>query len=403
MSIPRDFRVLVVAPTGRDATLMTSFLQERGIPSLDCGSVARAVPELENGAGALVLADEALADDDTQTLLATLNRQPSWSDLPTILLTLPRSGGQAAERRLGLFANVTVIERPVGANPLLTAVRAALRARQRQYELRDQLQRLEQTGEELRAANASKDELLALVSHELRTPLTLVLGAGKLLGRRIDALDIADRNELLGAIIHNGERLQRVIENMLVLAQAETSETITLEPVLLQRVLPRFLAAMEPLQGNHQLKASFADNLPPVLANAAFVEQIVQNLVRNSEKYAAVGFVEVSVSSQDAEVTVSVADRAGLYNRNRSTRCLKPSTATLSPPARSAAWGWGFLSVSASPKCNTVRLWPTLAMVAGSSSPSPSRRPMPGYTDDCWLSAACRSRRMNSATSCVGP
>ena len=94
MSIPRDFRVLVVAPTGRDATLMTSFLQERGIPSLDCGSLARAVRELESGAGALVLADEALADDDTQTLLATLNRQPSWSDLPTILLTLPRSGGR---------------------------------------------------------------------------------------------------------------------------------------------------------------------------------------------------------------------------------------------------------------------------------------------------------------------
>jgi len=110
---------------------------------------------------------------------------------------------------------------------------------------------------------------------------------------------------------------------MLVLAQAETSETITLEPVLLQRVLPRLLAAMEPLQGNHQLKASFADNLPPVLANAAFVEQIVQNLVRNSEKYAAVGLVEVSVSSQDAEVTISVADRGRIMQQEQVDQMLE--------------------------------------------------------------------------------
>lgn len=308
MTDSRENRVIVVTPTGRDSALVGSLLKGAGIEAACANSVAAALRMAEEAVGAIVLADEALEPGMVTLMNQFREAQPAWSDVPIIVLTR-RSTTEAAGSPFARLGPVAIIERPVGRRPLLSAIESALRSRARQYEAREQLIALKRAGEELRIANSMKDELLGLVSHELRTPLTGILGCASILQRRYEELPREDRALLLRDIDDHAVRLQRIIENMLTLSRAEAQAEAHSEPVLLQRTLPPRLEAMKPLRGSRTLQLSVPDDLPPVNANPVFVEQVVSNLVRNSEKYAAKGQpVEVSLAHIGDTVAITVAD-----------------------------------------------------------------------------------------------
>jgi PAS domain S-box-containing protein len=138
--MPDAERVLVLAPTAADAALTQSILAEAFLTSYVCADLEELSRELSNGAGAVLLTDSVLARGDHQCLVEALQREPAWSDMPILLLS--SAGGDAsligwAIEQLG---NVTVLERPVRVTTLISALRTALRARHRQYQLRDQIQ-----------------------------------------------------------------------------------------------------------------------------------------------------------------------------------------------------------------------------------------------------------------------
>ena len=134
-----DQRVLIFAPAGRDSAASRSILSRAGIETTICTGVAPACREVEAGAGALVIGEEALTLAATNALCESLGHQPSWSDLPILLLTGPGPDSAAATAAAARLGNVTLLERPVRVTNLVSAVRAALRARQRQYEIRDRV------------------------------------------------------------------------------------------------------------------------------------------------------------------------------------------------------------------------------------------------------------------------
>jgi PAS domain S-box-containing protein len=146
----REQRILVLAPTSRDAAMAERVLRVAGIEALPCKAVTELCAEIERGAGAILLPEEAVVQDESDTLKRWLGRQPSWSDLP--ILVMARSGADSASvaQAMDLFGNVTVLERPVRVAALVSSVRSALRARARQYEAREHLQRLERSERELR-------------------------------------------------------------------------------------------------------------------------------------------------------------------------------------------------------------------------------------------------------------
>jgi signal transduction histidine kinase len=309
MQAADEGRVILVTPTGRDAALVCALLGEAGINAASSANVPAALQLASEAVGAIVVADEAL----DRAAIAQLGRfreaQPAWSDVPVIILTR-RTTPEVPEQSLAGLGQVSIIERPVRRRPFLSVIQSALRARARQYEAREQLVALRRVGDELRIANSMKDELLGLVSHELRTPLTGILGCASILLRRYEELPREDRRTLLRDIDDHAVRLQRIIENMLTLSRAEAKAEANTEPILLQRTVPPMLDAMKPLRGARSLHVSVAPALPPVMANAVFLEQVVSNLVRNSEKYAAPGEpVEVSLDEVDGMVAITVADR----------------------------------------------------------------------------------------------
>lgn len=143
-------RVLVLAPTRSDGGLSRLILEEAGLRARVFSSLSELARELELGAGAIVLTDEVFVATDVPSLLDALRRQPAWSDLPVILLSSMGADSAAAAWGIELLGNITVLERPVRLTTLISAVRTAIRARRRQYELRDQFRELQRAESSVR-------------------------------------------------------------------------------------------------------------------------------------------------------------------------------------------------------------------------------------------------------------
>ena len=132
-------RAVILAPTGRDATVAAALIQEAGFYANIAGDLAVLIHEIEAGAGLAVIADEAIKTADLRSLVKWLNDQPSWSDFPIVLLTHQGGGPERNPdaARLGqALGNVTFIERPFHPTTLVSIVGSAVRGRRRQYQTR---------------------------------------------------------------------------------------------------------------------------------------------------------------------------------------------------------------------------------------------------------------------------
>lgn len=126
-----DNRVLVLTPTGADGVVAAGLLSSAGIEPYVCGNLNELCDALLVGAGAILVAQEALVLTDMSALLNILGAQPPWSDISLIVLTTSGESGYATERLtdiFGLAANITFIERPLQVATLITNLRTALRA-----------------------------------------------------------------------------------------------------------------------------------------------------------------------------------------------------------------------------------------------------------------------------------
>jgi PAS domain S-box-containing protein len=177
-------RVLVLAPLGQDAALTQSVLERAGVACYCCADLAQVCLELEAGAGAVLMVEEAVIANGDGCLAAWLGRQPPWSDLPILVLARSGADSTAIAQSMDVLGNVTVLERPTRVAALVSAVRTALRARQRQYQIRDYLverERSIETQSLLAAIVASSDD--AIISRTLEGKiLTWNAGAERIFG-----------------------------------------------------------------------------------------------------------------------------------------------------------------------------------------------------------------------------
>jgi signal transduction histidine kinase len=190
-----DYRVLVLAPFGKDAQLVREVLESSGIPVGVVDHVSGVARSLTRGAGAAIVAEEALDKEGIEHLGRSVAAQPAWSDFPIIVLT----GGGASTpytemmvRSRTPMGNISLIERPVRPATLISGVRTAIRSRLRQYEIRDHLAERKQAEEELQRAH---DELESLV--EKRT-----VALRKLSGKLMRVQD--DERRRIARELHDG-------------------------------------------------------------------------------------------------------------------------------------------------------------------------------------------------------
>ena len=139
--------VLVVAPFGRDGELILQTLQRAQIPARLCVEPGEVFPHLFNAMGALLVEEEALNEQLIEGFAAALQEQPAWSDAPVIVLTKARTGTTRTSRLMAEvrqpLGHTTLLERPVRPETLISTVETVLRARRRQFQMRDAVAQLQ--------------------------------------------------------------------------------------------------------------------------------------------------------------------------------------------------------------------------------------------------------------------
>jgi signal transduction histidine kinase len=174
-STDRSLRVLVLAHFGRDSELLQSFLQRHGFQCHVVSSADELLNEVDRGAATALITEESLTGEHA---MARLELQPPWSDFPLIVLTGTGVAATSPARLASLrdLGNVTLVERPIRMETLLSAVESAMRARVRQYEVRDFMFRQADSEEALRRTEklAVAGRLAASIAHEINNPLTAV-------------------------------------------------------------------------------------------------------------------------------------------------------------------------------------------------------------------------------------
>ena len=293
-----DRRLLVLAPTGRDAQLATEVLGGHGFVAERCASAEGLCTEIRRGAGAAIVAGEALNPVARQTLLDCLRSQPFWSELPVIVLA--RRGEDLGALHASFECNMTILERPVQIDTLVAASQAALRARHRQYEVRDLV-------EQLRETDRRKDEFLAMLGHELRNPLGVIRTALELL-RDCEA-DSLPRQVV--RIDHQISHLSRMVDDLLDLSRVSRGRiTLQRQPCDLGQLASSALDASAAATRGRPVVFERAPEALWVDADPVRLEQVVTNLVQNALKYSGPETpINVAVEREHGWARLRVRDR----------------------------------------------------------------------------------------------
>lgn len=150
--VPDSDRVLIAAPFRRDAALIQELLLKYRIVGVACNDPIDLARELAVSGATLVMSQEALTTERLDVVAGHLAAQPTWSELPLILLLDEDQQNSAVLARLRerlLNSKLAILQRPVRTLELATAVQTAVAARRRQLQLRDHLAWQEELRHEL--------------------------------------------------------------------------------------------------------------------------------------------------------------------------------------------------------------------------------------------------------------
>jgi signal transduction histidine kinase/CheY-like chemotaxis protein len=278
VSADRTDRILIVAPIGRDAELMCAQLRAAGMECAAFDHVSTLCGELPEGAGAVIVTEEALTHEASAELMRTLSNQPPWSETPLIILTGELSLEAKAHSfdRITRRTNVTLIDRPVRIKSLVSAAQSALRSRQRQYEVRDLMQQLEERVHE-------RDRFLAVLGHELRNPLGAILLASQMIDP--DGKLDADKAEL---IERQSRHLTRLVNDLLDLSRVAAGKIVLKRQTLdLVETVAQSMRTVMPAAQRQRVELAIHTPGGRVVVDAdpVRVDQIVTNILTNAVKY----------------------------------------------------------------------------------------------------------------------
>jgi signal transduction histidine kinase/ActR/RegA family two-component response regulator len=341
---PCERRVVVLAPQGRDAEVVQLVLTSSGFEAASCASLAEFIRLVDEGAAVGILTEETLAGDDLPALDLWLARQPPWSDFPLLVLATRQAVRRTpiARATLERLGNVVLLERPLNAETLSSATRAAARSRARQYDTRSHLleqQRAHAENERLYVAESralreaaesrdamlvaerrareqaeqagrTKDEFLATLSHELRTPLSAILGWVYVLKTRIPSP--TDLAKGVDVIERNARAQARLIDELLDMSRIIAGNiALELTPLAPLAVVESSLASIQPSAEAKSIRLERDLDAPIglVSADAHRLPQIIWNLLTNAIKFTpAGGSVRVTLAEEAGCVVVSIRD-----------------------------------------------------------------------------------------------
>ncbi|HET9987797.1 MAG TPA: hybrid sensor histidine kinase/response regulator [Kofleriaceae bacterium] len=290
MSLEPPARVLVLAPRGRDGELIRVMLAHSGVVVATFNSPEALAVALDEDAGCAIATLEAIGDSFDGALGRVLREQPAWSDVPMIMLAQTRDAeGVPAE-----LGNITILARPIAPNTLLTTVRAALRARRRQWASRAEIRQ--------------RDQFLAMLGHELRNPLGSIVMATDLIGLDDDRQSRAKRLAILSRQAHH---LARLVDDLLDVARITTGKVrLQREPLSLDELVRAGVDAfIEAAKARAIALDIVATSGAVVDGDPVRLAQVITNLVGNALKYSPNGrTIELGTWIDNGQCELRVVD-----------------------------------------------------------------------------------------------
>jgi signal transduction histidine kinase len=305
-------RVLIFALLGADARNTRLLLEREGLLAEACESLTDLARKIPAGAGALLIAEEALRGEGVKEIVAFIASQPSWSDLPVLVVTTRGDTTLASIRDtavLGERANITFVERPFRTLTLISTVRSALRSRRRQYEVADLVQNLEaKVAERTARLQQTVSDLEAFsysVSHDLRAPLRAMQGYAFIL--KEDYKESLDESgmDYLQRIVTAANRLDQLVQDLLTYSKTARDQFV-FEAVDLQSLVAD-IVRQYPLFQAPSAQVRISGKLAPVRGHEASLAQCVSNLLANAVKFQKPGSVPcVEIWSENGNGRVKV-------------------------------------------------------------------------------------------------
>jgi signal transduction histidine kinase len=322
-----DPPVLVFAPFGKDGALIERVLHQSAAVTRLLTSVQDLEAAICEDAGAAIIAEEVLQNGTISALAQRLSAQPPWSDFPIIVLTgsgMSTASTESAVRSRAPLGNVTLLERPLRPVTLISAVRSALIARRRQYEVRDHLRERASAEDALRRAHDALESLVEQRTSDLRRLSVKLLRVQDEERRRIarelhDSLgqDLTAAKISLDMLAQESNLDSRHLRDARTLIDRSISDTRTLSHLLHPPLLDEagFLSAAKWYVDGFGQRSGIATQLDlpshvPRLPRRTEVAlfRILQEALTNVHRHSGSRAVNVSVSTDQSVVVLIVKD-----------------------------------------------------------------------------------------------
>ncbi|MFK8331509.1 sensor histidine kinase [Pseudomonas sp. BJa5] len=281
-------RALILAgePLGQ---LTFDLLNKAGIEALAAATLEELGAALDHGAGLAIVDEQTLESSNLSPLQRYFDRQPDWSNLPVVLLTHTHKGRAAPRARTIDLGNFFELQCPFDPASLLALAHSSLRARRRQYQIRnqDQARKMEAIG-----------QLAGSVAHDFNNLLTGIGGSLELIDKRLKQ----GRTETLPGLLELSrnavKRAASMTHNLLAFASRQSLDS---RPVQLRELL--CAAQLEPLLDPQvNLKVETASGLWPAHVDPQQLQEAVGNLLRNAcEAMPDGGRLTIKASNQHLE------------------------------------------------------------------------------------------------------
>jgi signal transduction histidine kinase len=164
-------QVLLCAPFGKDAEILMEIVSSEGLGITHCASLNELARRFSEHTDFILLTEEALVSSSLQAIQRSMRKQEPWSDIPIILLA---SAGATPSRwttgfvsSLADAANVSILERPVRVPTIISLLRTAKRARNRQRQLQGLLLQEKESKLKLRSAHDQLEQRVKERTSEL--------------------------------------------------------------------------------------------------------------------------------------------------------------------------------------------------------------------------------------------
>ncbi len=181
---------------------------------------------------------------------------------------------------------------------------------ERNLQISDAIQRISESEKELQRLNMSKDRIFSVVAHDLRNPVAAVTGFSELLYDNFEQFPAETQKEYLLQIVQGTQRIQNLLENLLIWARAQM-KAVKYEPEVLKvkNVVDDCIREMKANLDHKKVACQVRiDRKCMVFADKAMIHTVLRNLIMNAIKFSFPGgkiWVRSSTGSGECRLTVT--------------------------------------------------------------------------------------------------